>query len=208
MAIDTSYLLSTHQTKQASKQQNGSYLGKDAFMKILITQLQNQDINNTMDDKEFIAQMAQFSSLEQMSNMTSAIEAMAQKTEQNQLVNYMQFVGKEVTWHKLDKNSDVVSEGKGVVKSIGYVDDSALFTLEDGSVFGPENISAAEDSTLRHDLLSASQMIGKLVNWVEDGQEKAARVSAVSLKDGSLVYQMDNDRQSKITAGQIAAISV
>jgi len=44
-------------------------LGRDDFLKILITQLSYQDPSAPMQDKEFIAQMAQFSTLEQMTGM-------------------------------------------------------------------------------------------------------------------------------------------
>lgn len=49
-------------------------LDKDAFLKLLITQLNNQDPLNPMEDKEFIAQMAQFSTLEQIQSMNKTLE--------------------------------------------------------------------------------------------------------------------------------------
>lgn len=50
-------------------------LDKDAFLKLLTTQLANQDPLNPMEDKEFIAQMAQFSTLEQIQNMNKNLQA-------------------------------------------------------------------------------------------------------------------------------------
>lgn len=59
-------------TEAAAKEQD--LLGKDEFLKLLITQLKYQDAMNPMDDKEFISQMAQFSSLEQIQNLSAVMQ--------------------------------------------------------------------------------------------------------------------------------------
>ena len=62
--------------KGGSQQQitNSDELDRDAFLNLLVTQMQNQDPLDPTDDKEFVAQMAQFSSLEQMQNLNDTFE--------------------------------------------------------------------------------------------------------------------------------------
>ena len=76
-----------------------SELGKDDFLKILITQLQNQDPTKPMEDKEFISQMAQFSSLEQMTNMNEAFSDMATRLTASSAMN---FLGRTVQYQEGD----------------------------------------------------------------------------------------------------------
>lgn len=71
---------------QVSGVKNGE-LGKDAFLQLLVTQLKYQDPLSPMDNGEFIAQMAQFSSLEQMQNMNKNMESFLRTETLNQGAN-------------------------------------------------------------------------------------------------------------------------
>ncbi|HEY3380312.1 MAG TPA: flagellar hook capping FlgD N-terminal domain-containing protein [Vicinamibacterales bacterium] len=66
----------TGATTPALKRTDG--LGRDAFLNLLVTQLQHQDPSKPMDDSQFITQLATFSSLEQLSQISSQVSAIGQ----------------------------------------------------------------------------------------------------------------------------------
>ncbi|WP_066053276.1 flagellar hook assembly protein FlgD [Robertmurraya korlensis] len=200
--INSSLLLSNYQTSQ--RKTGSDSLGKDDFLKILMTQLQNQDPLNPMQDKDFIAQMATFTSLEQMTNMNKSIESLVSAQEQNQLISYSQFIGKEVSWHKLTESEDgnsVIEQGTGKIASLKFTDGVATFLLEDGTSLTSGNISQINDTKGDTMLLQASMMIGKTVTYSSENNEvKQAKVSSVSFKDGKSLFQLENGESVSSTS--------
>src|SRR3954451_24678621 len=73
---DTARAGSPAASTQASTDANAS-LGKDDFLKLFVAQLQHQDPMNPMQDGEFMGQMAQFSTLEQITNVAKANDQIA-----------------------------------------------------------------------------------------------------------------------------------
>ncbi|WP_082760087.1 flagellar hook assembly protein FlgD [Abyssisolibacter fermentans] len=88
--------------------QNLGQVDKDSFLKLLVTQLQNQDPLNPMDDKEFIAQMAQFSTLEQIQNLNSTMEK--SQTDILDLMTYMQ-IQNQKCFDKMNETLDAINKG-------------------------------------------------------------------------------------------------
>lgn len=69
--------------------QGKQVLDKDDFLKILVTQLSHQDPTQPMEDREFIAQMAQFSTLEQMTNLNREFSQVMKLMVASQAVNLL-----------------------------------------------------------------------------------------------------------------------
>jgi flagellar basal-body rod modification protein FlgD len=121
------------QNVQAAARKPVKELGKDQFLQILVTQLRNQDPMQPMQDKEFIAQMAQFSSLEQMMNMSKEMTSLRQSAGMAAAL-----IGKEVSW--------VETKDTGVVNHSGIVDS---IIWRDGKQFAKvNNVEVAMDNIL------------------------------------------------------------
>lgn len=89
----------------------------DDFLKIMVTQLTNQDFMNPVDDAQFVTQLAQFSTLQQMSDMTG-----------NMKNNYMlSLVGQTVTCAKFNVSGSLVKETGKVERIVLANDEYALY---------------------------------------------------------------------------------
>ncbi len=108
-------------TATTSSSDDDNVMGKDDFLTLLVAQLQNQDPMNPSDSTEFTAQLAQFSSLEQLQNINSSLSGFEvyQATLNN--IQTANFIGKTVT-----AAGDTLGVSDGVADSISIdLDDPA-----------------------------------------------------------------------------------
>jgi len=108
-------------TKATSTTSPKTVLGKDEFMKMLIAQLKHQDPLNPMDGTAFTAQLAQFSSLEQLQNINTQLSSFTKQQQSLGNTQAVNLIGREV----LAKGDTVVAQGKPVDLSYVLSSDAA-----------------------------------------------------------------------------------
>lgn len=167
-------------------------MGKDDFLKMMIAQLQNQDPLNPLDGTDFTAQLAQFSSLEQLSNMNTQLELLGLYQSSLNNAQSISLVGKEVT-----------ARGNSVAVEGAFADLSYYLTQDAGKV----TISIYdEEGTLVHTLEPGAegQKEGdNTITWDCSGVESGTytfEVSAVSA-NGDVV---DADT---VTTGKVTGVT-
>jgi flagellar basal-body rod modification protein FlgD len=90
-------------------------MGQDAFLHLLTAQLQHQDPLKPMEDKEFTAQLAQFSQLEELNNIGESINMLVEQTYQQELLSAVNFIGKDIT-----AKGKALSVADGKVSTLHY----------------------------------------------------------------------------------------
>lgn len=141
-------------------------LGKDAFLTILIAQLQNQDPTNPMDNTQMVSQLAQFSQLEQMQQLN-------QNYEQTNAYN---MVGKFVSAQMRDVNGlptqDMIL---GFVDSV-FSNNGEFYVSIGGYNLKLSDVKAVYDANAIEgkpgDLSQAAGMIGKYVKCEEQSEDE------------------------------------
>src|SRR5919107_3821949 len=125
--IDTTTTASATSTSAFS--QATGQIGKDTFLKLLAAQLQHQNPLNPTDDQQFLAQMAQMSEVEQVTNMAQGEQEIARSQQMTEAVS---LIGRTVTW--LDSNGSQ----SAVVESV-----QARATGPAGTAGGPAGLRPA-----------------------------------------------------------------
>lgn len=118
---DGQVIAETTPTTTSTTKKGSTELGKDAFLQLLTAQMQNQDPLNPSSDTEFIAQLAQFSSLEQMQNLNVAMS--------NQ--NAFGLVGKNVIINVGASEGEIKNQIAGVVQYVEMKDGKAFLAIDE-----------------------------------------------------------------------------
>lgn len=111
---------------------SGEKLGKNQFLELMIAQFNNQDPLEPAKDKDFIAQLAQFSSLEGIQNLNTSVEAMAAALRSSTTLQAASLVGRSV----LAPAPQAFVEGEGLAGNIVNDQDGGEIVVEISDVAG------------------------------------------------------------------------
>lgn len=181
----------------------GNDMDKNAFLRILTAELANQDPSNPQDSTQYVAQMAQFSSLEQMSNLNSTMSFMGASS----------IVGKYVGLNVADDMgnpyagtvTDVYKEGDTIKMGV-QVDVDGKKQIKEFSYSDIASINSNTSSNDSTNFLLASSLIGKSVDFSEtdgdtttdySGIVKGVIKDAAGIKLNVEVTNGDSSSQSK-----------
>jgi flagellar basal-body rod modification protein FlgD len=177
-------IIEEQEKKAKSGTRNTGELGKDDFLKLLITQVQNQDPMNPQSDTDFIAQMAQFSALEQMQNLnTSFSYSMG-----------FSMLGKYISAEITDDEGNV-SYVNGLVESV-RMSSGKVVAMVNGKEVPIEKISQVSDTQIggSGDVTDYSGIIGLLTKaYVTNLDGKKGTIEGIIAsvkkeKDGVYLY--------------------
>jgi flagellar basal-body rod modification protein FlgD len=126
-----------------SRENKGDSLGKSDFLLLLVTQFKYQDPLNPMDDKEFVAQLSQFSSLEQLMNLNTSMDSLTAATKEQRMMQAANYIGMDVAagGNSIAKTDEGISKlywaiGSDMAKGSLYVYDQNFNQIY-GEQLGP-----------------------------------------------------------------------
>lgn len=193
----------------------GSDLNKNSFLKILAAELSNQDPTANVDSTQYISQMAQFTSMEQMANLNTTMSGFANQS----------LVGKGVTMNVLDSAGEpytgvvqAVTTNNGVTTVSVEVNENGTNSYKDFDLSNIVSVINVPDYSLpvltnlngNMSFLLASGFIGKNVELTEkDSSDKNIKgtVIGVSKENGVVNIKLKVDGSDEILTVSVDKVS-
>lgn len=172
-ATANSFLSDVSIAKKNPAEEKSNELGQSAFLELMITQLENQDPLSPQENSEFIAQLAQFSSVESLDKLNNNFDSFANSFVANQALQASTLVGRSVTVPS-DRteltSGGVVSASVDVPSSSGNV--SVNIYNEGGSLIDqiPLGLQPAGELVMRWDGNQA-ELNGEILDWTTSQSE-------------------------------------
>ena len=127
--------MESYQASQTQANKDNSTLGKDAFLQLLVTQMKYQDPLDPQDNGEYLAQLAQFSALEQMTNVADGLGEVSKlvgNIDTSVLVGQLSnMIGKDVQWSVDSTTTD--ADGKAITTTTKMEGKVTGVSISDGS---------------------------------------------------------------------------
>lgn len=115
-------------TKRQEETQKSNDMGRNEFLRLLVAQLENQDPTKPQDNGEFVAQLAQFSSLEEAQKMTASFEGFSSAFQSSQHLQATSLVGRPVHV-KTDKTALLETGAISVIAELPRSTDHAQLSV-------------------------------------------------------------------------------
>ena len=145
---NSAFLINQPSLSAKDASESNSQLKMDDFLQLLTSQITNQDPLEPMKDTEFISQMANIASLEQMQQFTDGFSKFADSH------------GEMLAQTYLGNRVEILSDNKevnGIVEAVNRSDDGTIEVVVNGNTYNPSNIKRVE---LAHDDRKLEQALG------------------------------------------------
>lgn len=217
----TSSLLASLQSPPAAARKDSKNLGQEDFLALMITQLQSQDPLKPMENGEFIGQMAQFSTVTGIAEMTKSVDTLAEAYSSGQALQAASMVGRTI----LTENSSAqLAPGKPLVGAVElpYATQAAKIRIySDSGQLVRELPLGAQDAGLSNFSWDGSLANGQtapagrysMTAAIQDRSGEtalttyvAAKVSSVTLSGNGSGTQLRTDTGANVGLSQIKAV--
>jgi flagellar basal-body rod modification protein FlgD len=170
----------------APEEEKSNELGQSAFLELMITQLNNQNPLNPQDNSEFVAQLAQFSSVEGLERLNTSMDAMVNSYQSSSALQASALVGRAVM---VESEEAPLHEGGAIAGSVNLDGSTSNLML---------NIYDADNQLVRQQQMG-SQPSGEF-DFIWDGSDMDGNTLPVGVYRFEMLAEVDGEQVAQATS--------